>query len=126
MKKILLFLIFGWMIGILPLHASAQEAFQPYPYPPQVSTGVENLPQGFNTIILGDEIFYYYDGTFYRKVIVDDKYIRVSPPIGAVVRDLPSAYQYMYINGRAYYVSGGVYYGKVLNGYRVIFPPPGA
>jgi len=131
MKKILLVLIFIWMGGLLPARAFDLDentgfcTFGPYPYPPALSPAIDNLPEGFNTIILGTETFYYFNGTFFQKIVRDAKYAVVSPPIGAVVFNLPEGHQYMLIDGRAFYVVGGVYYKKVLNGYKVILPPPG-
>lgn len=131
MKKVLLLLAFCSMVGMLPAHAfdfdqeGGFTTFQPYPYPQVLSPAIDNLPQGFNTILIGDETFYYSNGVFYQKIVRDAKYVVVPPPIGAVVFDLPVGYQYMFTNGKALYVSNGVYYKKVLEGYRVTFPPAG-
>jgi hypothetical protein len=98
-----------------------------YPaYPPVqaiMSPSLDSLPSGFVTLTVGDEMFYYANGTFYQKIVRDDKYVVTPPPIGAVVFDIPPRYQYFWVDGEAYYVVRGVYYKRVLEGYRVIEPP---
>jgi len=120
MKNLMIFSIFitGWMLAVVA------PAFAFYtPYPPVLSQAIDILPNGFDTIVVGDETFYYSKGVFYKKLVLDDKYTIVSPPIGAVVFSIPEGYQYMLIDGENYYVYQGVYYKRLLDGYKVTYPP---
>ncbi len=119
----------GGVLGVLPAHAFYGQdsiGFSTLPYPPYpyvLSRPVEILPQGFETIVAGDETYYYCQGIFYQKVQLIQQYVIVPPPIGAMVPDIPQGYQLMLINGTAYYVVQGVYYVRLLDGYKVIYPP---
>jgi len=93
------------------------------PYPPVLSPAIDILPQGFVTINVGDETYYYYQGIFYQMIMRDQKYVVVPPPVGAVVFNIPKNYQYMFIDGASYYVYQGVYYKRTLEGYKIILPP---
>ena len=95
--------------------------FSPYPY--VLSQPIDNLPQGFITINVGYDFYYYVNGVFYQKVMREQKYVIVPPPIGAVVFAIPQGYELMLINGVSYYEFGDVFYRHVLGGYRVIYPP---
>lgn len=123
---ILIFCIFyGWAGGSLTHAQFWQGPNQVYypPYPYVLSQPIDNLPQGFITIGVGIETYYYCDGVFYQKVIREQKYVIVPPPIGAVVFNIPQGYQLMLIDGVTYYEYQGVFYKHVLDGYRVIYPP---
>jgi hypothetical protein len=110
-----------WM-ALIALPAQAFSYFYS-PYPPVLSQPIDILPEGFITINVANETFYYCKGIFYQKLMRDQKYAIVPPPIGAVVFDIPIGYRYLFIDGVAYYEYQGVYYQRVLEGYRVIFPP---
>jgi hypothetical protein len=112
-----LIFIFLCLLEAPPVHAF----YQPYPY--VLSQLIAVLPQGFVTINVADETFYYSNGIFYQKILREQKYVVVPPPIGAVVFDIPPGYQLMFIDGISYYNYGGVYYKRVLEGYKVIYPP---
>jgi hypothetical protein len=127
---ILLFFILIWMEGGTTLvHAfylqqSIELSSPSYsPYPSVLSQAIDILPQGFVTINVDSETYYYCSGIFYQRIMRDQKYVVVPPPIGAVVFTIPSGYQYMFIDGISYYVYEGVYYKRVLDGYKVIAPP---
>lgn len=124
---ILFFLIlWGWG-GLNPAHAQFYEGpneFSTPPYPYVVSQPIDNLPEGFITIGVGRETYYYSDGVFYQKVNRLQKYVVVPPPIGGIVFSIPQGYQLVLIHGVAYYEYGGTFYKQVLNGYKVIYPPP--
>ena len=93
------------------------------PYPQVLSSPLEDLPRGFITINVGYETYYYSKGVFYQKIMRDQTYVAVPPPIGAVVFTIPQGYQLMLIDGVSYYEYQGVYYKRVLEGYKVIYPP---
>lgn len=125
MKNILAF-IFIWVAGsITQAHAQLLqgpgELYSPYPH--VLGQPIDILPHGFITINVEDETYYYCNGIFYQKVILEQKYTVVPPPIGAVVFTIPQGYQLMLIDGVSYYEYEGVYYKRVLEGYKVIFPP---
>ena len=101
----------------------ANPNYSPSPYPATLGQAIDILPEGFVTINVGDETYYYCNGVFYQKVMRDQKYVITPPPIGAVVFNIPDGYQYMFVNGISYYVYQGIYYRRVLEGYKVIEPP---
>jgi len=128
MKNILVLtvLAFIWGAAVTPqAHAQLLQGPNNFysPYPPVLSHPIDILPQGFITIRVGDETYYYSNGFFYQKVIRDQQYVVVPPPIGGVVFSIPQGYQLMLINDMSYYVYQGVYYKRVLEGYKVIYPP---
>jgi len=105
--------------------ATPGRAFYPkeFAYPPVLSQALDALPDGFITIGAGYETFYYSKGVFYQKIVIDNKYTVVPPPVGAVIFCVPRGYQYLFLDGTSYYVYRGVYYKRVLEGYEVIYPP---
>lgn len=129
MRNISVTLIFIMILGCLKAgsaHAQfSQGPNQMYspPYPYVQSTPINNLPYGAITIGVGQETYYYCKGVFYQKVIREQTYVIVPPPIGAVVFTIPQGYQLMLIDGASYYVFEGVFYKHVLDGYKVIYPP---
>jgi hypothetical protein len=72
--------------------------------------------------VVGDETFYYSNGIFYQKIVLDNKYTAVPPPIGAVVVSIPAGYEYMMAGDDQYYVYSNVYYKRVLEGFKVVAP----
>jgi len=123
------FLLLGMIHWTTQAHAlvlqGSIESPYPYssPYPSVVSQAIDILPPGFITITVDDETYYYCRGIFYQRIMRDQKYVVVPPPIGAIVFTIPQGYQYMFIDGISYYVYEGVYYVRVLDGYKVISPP---
>jgi hypothetical protein len=122
--------VFIWVwVGVTQAHAfylqdPAGFSYPGYPaYPYVLSQPIDILPQGFITINVGDETYYYCKGIFYQKIMQVQKYVVVPPPIGAMVFNIPQGYQLILIDGAAYYESQGVYYKRTLEGYRVIYPP---
>ncbi len=128
MKKIIITIIMA-SVPLAVIYASdlqqSVELSHPVnsPYPPVLGTAIDNLPEGAATVRVGHEIFYYFNGIFYRKIMLDQKYIVVSPPVGAVVSKIPQGYQYLSIHGKYYYEHQGIYYKRVFHGYKVINPP---
>ena len=126
MKKILVFLFFVlvWIVvGVEASHASSNDSYYLSPYPNLFSQLIANLPQGSITITVGQETYYYGNGIFFQKVIREQKYIIVPPPIGAVVFSIPQDYQIMLMNGMSFYENHGIYYKRVIEGFKVIYPP---
>ncbi len=132
MKNMIFLLVFSftWLIsGPKQAHAfyvqdSIELSYPKYsPYPYMLGQPIDILPQGFITINVSDENFYYCNGIFYQRIMRDQKYMVVPPPVGGVVYTIPQGYQYMFIDGVVYYECKGVYYQRVLDGYKVIFPP---
>lgn len=125
-RPLLLILIFIWVAASATsaqalLLQGPNELYSPYPY--VLSRPIDILPQGSITINVGDETYYYCKGIFYQKIVLEQKYVIVPPPIGAVVFTIPQGYQLMLINGTTYYEYEGVYYKRDLEGYKVIYPP---
>ena len=69
----------------------------------------EKLPEDYSTIQIGDNLYYYYGGDYYKDY-EDGKYIVVTPPKGASVSYLPDGYETKEIDGVTYYVYNGVWY----------------
>lgn len=73
---------------------------------------VNSLPDGYETVQVGDYNYYYYGGTFY----VDGPnggYQVVVAPIGAVVSQIPDGAVDQQINGQDYLVYNNTYYQPV-------------
>lgn len=81
-------------------------------YAPRVGVRVGFLPLGFVSFYYGPDLFYYYDGFFYRYY--NDYYTVVAPPVGAEVPVLPSGVRTITINDQAYFEKDGVYYKSIL------------
>jgi hypothetical protein len=122
---VLLVFVFTWVMGGVQAYAQFLQApSEPYsPYPHVLSQPIDILPHGFITINVGYETYYYCNGIFYQKIMRDQKYVIVPPPIGAVVFTIPQGYQLMLIDGISYYEYQEVYYKRVLEGFKVISPP---
>ena len=119
-------------VGILTAeaHGFMQGPNQGYsmypPYPYVLSQPIDNLPQGYitlGTIGMGQDTYYYFNGVFYQKVIREQVYVIVPPPIGAIVFNIPQGYRLMLIDGMCFYEAYGIFYRRVLEGYKVIYPP---
>ncbi|WP_374163321.1 DUF6515 family protein [Arcticibacter sp. MXS-1] len=82
-----------------------------YHYAPWLGFRFRALPWGYVTVHYGPNIFYYYDGLFYRNF--RDYYEVVPPPVGAEVPALPAGAKEVHINGQVYYEKNGVYYRRV-------------
>jgi hypothetical protein len=118
-----IFFLLAGILTALTSAARAQPAYYPAEYPYVLSQPIAVLPSGFLTIVAGDAIYYYNKGIFFQKDIIDQQYVVVPPPIGAVIYRIPQGYQLMIIRGIPYYEYGGVFYKRVLEGYQVINPP---
>ena len=129
-NKIVYPLIIVLMMLSASVQASMAQGAEGYsmtpPYPYILSHPIENLPQGYvtiGTLGMGQDTYYYSDGAFYQKVIRDQVYIVVPPPIGAVVYNIPQGYGLMLIDGILLYEFQGVFYKRILDGFKVVCPP---
>ncbi len=80
-------------------------------YSPWLGVRLRVLPWGYLSFNFGPDLFYYYDGIFYRHN--NDYYEVVTPPVGAEVPSLPAGASEIRINGQLYYEKNGVYYQEV-------------
>ena len=76
-----------------------------------VGAVVSSLPDGYETVQVGDDYFYYYGGTFY--IGLDQGYQVVDAPIGAIVMDIPDGATQQNINGEIYLAYNNTYYEPV-------------
>jgi len=79
-----------------------------YWYRPYLGLSLGMLPYGYHSFYMGSNLYYYYDGFFYRPY--NSEYRVVAPPIGAEVEQLPRKAESVKIDGQQYYVKNGVYY----------------
>jgi len=83
---------------------------------PPIGAVVNYLPEGYETVYVGNDTFYYYAGTFY--VSINPGFEVVQAPVGAVISQLPSGAVYQQINGEDILVYNNVYYQPISqNGY---------
>ena len=83
---------------------------------------VRHLPPGHRHTNFRGHRYYYNHGRFYRPG--PRGYIRVGPPIGAIVAALPINFATLVVGGFTYYSYLGVYYQRVPSGYVVVETPP--
>jgi hypothetical protein len=79
--------------------------------PPPIGAIVPNLPQGYETTMVGNDTFYYYGGAFY--VDNGQGYQVVAAPPGAVITQLPVGAVEQAVNGDMYMVYNNVYYQPI-------------
>lgn len=80
------------------------------------------LPDGYFTVWVGGERYFYYDGLYYARV--EGGYALVEPPFGATVDVIPPDFHPVFINGVTYYTDNGTYYILTRHhGYKVVAPP---
>ena len=76
--------------------------------PPPIGALVGYLPDGFETLQVGDMIYYYFGGAFYVR---EGSSFRVVPaPQGAIIYQLPEGATEQLVNGDYYYLFNNVYY----------------
>jgi len=78
---------------------------------PPIGAQVNYLPDGYETIPLGDDTYYYYGGVFY--IGIPQGYQVVQAPVGAVVSQLPAGATEQDINGETFIVYNGAYYQPI-------------
>jgi len=79
------------------------------------------VPDGFETVMVNGETFYYNQGIFYQQV--GEQLTAIPAVLGAVVDSIPQDYQIVMVDGDHYLVTGGVYYQRVDQGFEVVQPP---
>lgn len=78
---------------------------------PPLGVRVNIIPQA-RVIFLNNVNYYYYYGTFYRRVAAE--YEVVAPPVGAIVESIPDGYEQLMVNGNTYYIVDGIQYKAVV------------
>ncbi|MEP6711474.1 MAG: DUF6515 family protein [Ferruginibacter sp.] len=74
---------------------------------------INTLPFGYRRIVVRDNPYYYYNGTYYDQR-ADNNYSVVAPPLGAVVESIPEGYETIVVDGQTYYNVDGVQYKPVV------------
>jgi Family of unknown function (DUF6515) len=82
---------------------------------PPVGAVVSYLPNGYETVPVGDDTYYYYGGVFY---VSQGGSFRVVPaPAGAIVSEIPEGATEQNINGQSYLLYNNTYYEPIsMNG----------
>ncbi|WP_196889155.1 DUF6515 family protein [Aureivirga sp. CE67] len=83
---------------------------------PPFGLRINLLPIGFQTVIVGTDSYFYFKGTFYKRL--GNQYEVIHAPYNAVVYELPEEAVVVNINGKKYYE-----YNHVL--YKVVTTPRG-
>ncbi len=78
---------------------------------PPIGAVVTYLPNGYQTIDMGDGVYYYYGGAFYLGQ--SNSYRVVPAPVGAVVTELPDGATQQVINGENYLLYNNTYYEPI-------------
>ncbi|MEJ2679434.1 MAG: hypothetical protein P8174_10225, partial [Gemmatimonadota bacterium] len=100
------------MFGIAAALSGALVLGGVHPAAAQVRVGVGvsvALPAGHAWVAFGNARYAYYDGGFYRPYRMG-RFIRVAPPIGAVLTWIPDGARLCYYDGYQYFVYDGVWY----------------
>lgn len=79
------------------------------------------VPDGFEAIVVQDQVYYYYQGVFYQ--LQEGQLMAVPPVLGAVVDSIPQDYQIVMADGVNYCVWSGIYFQRVPEGFEVVVPP---
>lgn len=82
---------------------------------------VEYLPAQAQEVKLETPRFYFHDGLFFTRI--DERYVVVPAPQGAIIATLPAGFTTLHINGAPLYFIAGVYYRPHAQGYMVIASP---
>jgi hypothetical protein len=100
------------MFGIAAALSGALVLGGVHPAAAQVHVGVGvsvSLPAGHAWVEFGGARYAYYDGGFYRPYRMG-RFVRVAPPIGAVLTWIPEYARLCYYDGYQYFVYDGVWY----------------
>ena len=82
---------------------------------------VHSLDRGFVRLFIGGMEYFFWEGMYYRHM--NDRYVVVQAPIGAVVTTIPPEAQMVVVDGVPYYTVNGVTYVSTTYGYQVVPPP---
>jgi len=80
---------------------------------PPVGCRIQGLPLGYRRVPVGENIYFYYFGTFYKQSANSDNYDIVKAPEGAIVDALPDGYKIQKIDNVEYYLLGDTYYAEI-------------
>ena len=75
---------------------------------PPLGAVVGYLPEGYETVMVGDAVYYYYGGAFY--INQGSSFRVVSAPEGAIIYQLPEGAVEQIINGQSYLLFNNTYY----------------
>ena len=92
-----------------------------FPYSDVDPDPIAVMPDGFETVIVDGQAYYYNDGVFYQQV--GGQLTAIPPVLGAVVDYIPQDYQIVMADGTHYLFTRGVYYQRVDEGFEVVEPP---
>lgn len=81
---------------------------------PPVGIRVRSLPAARVRVRVGRSAFFYFNGTFYRKLNANQGYEVVQPPLGAQVPELPEGTELVILNGEKYHELDGYYYQEFI------------
>ena len=79
------------------------------------------VPDGFETVVVDGQAYYYSDGVFYQQW--GGQIQAISPVLGAVVDSIPTDYQIVMADGTHYLFTKEVFYQRVDQGFEVVAPP---
>ncbi|HPS20492.1 MAG TPA: hypothetical protein PKY78_05850 [Candidatus Omnitrophota bacterium] len=79
------------------------------------------LPPGYVRFIFSGIEYFYWEGMYYK--MMQDRYVVVSAPVGAVVTAIPVGCQPVIVNGMTYYTVNEVTYVQTTGGYKVVPAP---
>ena len=65
--------------------------------------------------------FYFHDGLFFTRI--DEHFVVVPPPPGAIIPNLPNGFTSLQVNGEPYYLAANVFYQPHAQGYAVVPSP---
>ena len=77
---------------------------------------IEELPEGYETLYLGETPYYYYHGTYYRYHPDRQVYVVIKVPPGLELRTMPYGYETVMVGGTKHFLYRGVYYRPVMRG----------
>jgi hypothetical protein len=79
--------------------------------PPPPGATVSDLPQGYTSVWVAQDQYFYYQGQYYTEK--DGKYVAAAAPVGAAVPYLPDDAEQKTEGGTTYYVWQDEYYVEV-------------
>ena len=82
---------------------------------PPIGIHIGVLPFGYRRIFIGANLFYYYNGIYYRRNHDRRDYEVVDAPMGATVSSLPKGAKSVVLNGEKLYELNGTYYKEDRN-----------
>jgi hypothetical protein len=77
---------------------------------PASGLAVNNIPEGYFTVLANGKTYYYYFGTYYHYDSNSGKYMVVEPPVGAVVPYIPDGFEQTTIDGKTVLQVNDTYY----------------